>query len=126
MGIRKARPRVFRAIVFGCATLLALLFLLAFVPKIISVLRGTAPELPAGRQWEGHVMIAMFVIFMLGYIIGWWRSLWGGLLIIVAALLVSIPFSLQDNYGSLIFGIPQFVIGILYIMLSWAEKRMGT
>jgi len=126
MGGRKAAPRLFRAIVLGCGTLLALFFSVVFVPKIISVLRGTAPELPSGRQWEGHVMIAMFVIFMLGYIIGWWRSLWGGLLIIVAALLVSIPFSLQDNYGSLIFGIPQFVIGILYIMLSRTEKWMRT
>jgi hypothetical protein len=126
MGNRKAQTRIFRAIVLGCGTLLALLFLLAFVPKTISFLRGTASELPSGRQWEGQVMITMFVIFMLGYIIGWWRSLLGGLLMIVAALLVSIPFSLQDNCGSLIFGIPQLVIGILYIVLSRTEKRMET
>lgn len=126
MGNRIAQSRTFRAIVVGCGTLLALFFSIVFLPKIVSVLRGTATELPAGRQWEGHVMIAMFVIFMLGYVVGWWRSRWGGLLIIAAALLVSVPFSLLGNYGSLIFGIPQLVIGILYVMLSRTERRKET
>ncbi len=44
---------------------------------------------------------------------------------IAAALLVSVPLSLQGNYGSLIFGIPQFVIGMLYIILSRVENRIG-
>jgi hypothetical protein len=122
VGNRKGQSILFRAIVLGCGTLMALFFSMVFVPKVVSVLRGTAPELPAEMRWEGQIMIAMFVIFMLGYLAGWLRSLWGGMLMIVAALLVSIPLSLQGNYGSLIFGVPQLVIGILYIMLSRAEK----
>ena len=123
MDSRKTHLRTLRSVVLATGSLLALFFLLAFFPKIISVFLGTARELPAGRQWEGQVMIAMVATFMAGYAIGWWRPLWGGLLMIVAALLVSGPFVLQGNYGSLIFGIPQFVIGVLYILLSRLEKR---
>jgi hypothetical protein len=103
---------------------LALFFLLAFIPAIVTVIDGTAPEPPQGREWEGKVMTVMFLTFMVGYAIGWWRILWGGIIIILAAFVVSIPFIiLQDNYGSLIFGIPQFVIGILYLLLYRIEKR---
>ena len=123
MDSRKTHPRTLRSVVLASGSLLALFFLLVFVPMIISVFLGTARELPAGRQWEGRVMIAMILTFMAGYAIGWWRPLWGGLLMIVAALLVSGPFVLQGNYGSLIFGIPQFLIGALYILLSRLEKR---
>jgi len=99
------------------------LFLAAFTPKLISDLRGGGSPPPDGRAWEGHVMIAMFATFMAGYAVGWWRVLWGGLLIILAACIVSIPFVIQGNYGSLIFGIPQFVIGVLYVVLHRIDNR---
>lgn len=123
MADRKSDPKMFRKAVLICGSILALFFLLAFVPKIISDLLDTVPEPPDGREWEGQVMYAMFITFMAGYTIGWWRSLWGGVLIILAAMLVSIPFALDGNYGSLIFGVPQCVIGTLYVVLHWLEKR---
>ena len=123
MDSRKTHLRTLRSVVLAAGSLLALFFLLAFFPKIVSVFLGTAQELPTGRHWEGRVMIAMVLTFMAGYAIGWWRPFWGGLLMIIAALLVSGPFILQGNYGSLIFGIPQFAIGVLYILLSRLEKR---
>ncbi len=123
MSNHKAPPKGLRVTALVCGTVLALFFLLVFAPKVVSVLGGSAPELPPGTQWEGHIMIAMFGVFMLGYLIGWWRSLWGGLMMIAAALLVSLPFALQGNYGSLIFGIPQFVVGMLYVSLSRIGMR---
>jgi len=118
------KSRAFRKLVLAIGTLLAILFLLVFGPKIVFNSIGTAPELPTGRHWEGQVMTAMFLIFMIGYAIGWWRILWGGITIILAAFLVSAPFIiLQRNYGSLIFGLPQFAIGILYVLLYLLEKR---
>ena len=124
MAEKRNRSKALRILVLILGTLLALFFLLAFVPKIITILIGTAPELPPGQQWEGHVMTAMFLIFMIGYTIGWWRKFWGGTLILLAAFVVCLPFIIfQNNYGSLIFGIPQFVIGILYLLLYWNEKR---
>lgn len=121
---KRNKSRTFRKIVLAMGTLLAIFFLLAFVPKIISSLIGTAHEPQAGRQWEGQVMTAMFVTFMIGYAIGWWRILWGGIIIILAAFLVSAPFIIiQRNYASLIFGLPEFALGTLYVLLYRIEKQ---
>lgn len=125
MDYQKIQLRTLRRIAFISGTILAIFFLMAFVPKIVSDLRDAAPELPSGRHWEGQVMTAMFAIFMLGYAVGWWRPFWGGLLIILAALSVSAPFLLRGNHGALIFGVPQFVIGLLYVLLSRVERRRG-
>jgi hypothetical protein len=124
MSEKKTSLRTFRIVVFTLGTLIALLFLLAFVPKLISELLGDSPQIQSGREWEGHVMTAMFLTFIVGYSIGWWRILWGGIIILLAAFIVTIPFIiLQNNYGSLIFGIPQLVIGLLFLLLYWFEKR---
>ena len=124
MAEKKTRSKTFRTVVLGFGTLIALLFLLAAVPKLISNLLGDAPKPVSGREWEGHVMTVTFFTFITGYAIGWWRILWGGIIIILAALIATLPFIiLQSNYGSLIFGIPQCVIGLLYLLLYWFEMR---
>jgi len=68
-------------------------------------------------------MTAMFLVYMIGYAIGWWWTLWGGIVILLAGVLVCVPFILiEGNYGSLVLGIPQFVVGILYIWVWRIEK----
>jgi hypothetical protein len=112
-----------RLIVLISGTLLALLFLLAFVPKMLINSSDKVHTPDPSREWEGQVMLAMFITYLIGYALGWLWRLWGGIIIIIAALVVSIPFILLDeNYGSLIFGIPQFVVGVLYILLYRFEK----
>ena len=124
MAEKVTRVRTFRFVVLALGTLVALCFLLAFVPSLISVLRRTAPNPQTGREWEGQIMIAMLIVFLIGYAIGWWKILWGGIIMILASLLVSIPFIILDNnYGSLIFAIPLFVIGFLYYSVYRFEKR---
>jgi len=120
---KNTNVKIFRKVVLSIGTFFALFFLLAFVPKIITDLSGEGHKPIPGREWEGQVMLAMFITYLVGYTIGWWWRLWGGIIIILASLIVSIPFAIIDeNYGSLIFGIPQFVIGILYILLYRSEK----
>lgn len=115
-----------RTIARGTGTLLAALFLLAFLPKIISLLSGTSSPMGAvaGREWEGQIMAAVFLMYLAGYAIGWWRSLWGGIVIILSALLVSVPFIvIQGHFNSLIFGLPIFIVGVLYVVLHVMESR---
>lgn len=121
---KHSKSRVFRIVVLTIGTFFAILFLLAAVPKLLCDLPGTKPEPSPGQQWEGQVMTAMFLVFILGYAIGWWRRLWGGIIILLAAFLVTVPFIIiQANYGSLIPGIPLFGLGILYVLLYLVEKR---
>ena len=68
-------------------------------------------------------MTQMFVTFLLGYGIGWWRSLFGGVLIVLSAFVVSVPFALDGNYAAFMFGIPLFVCGLLYLSLYGVERR---
>lgn len=124
MAEKVTRIRTFRIVVLALGTVVALCFIFIFVPSLISVLRGTAPKPQTSREWEGQIMIAVFIIFLVGYAIGWWKILWGGIIIILASLLVSMPFIILDNnYGSLIFAIPLFVIGFLYYSVYRFEKR---
>jgi hypothetical protein len=118
-----------RTIARGTGTLLAVFFLLAFLPKIISLLSGTSSPMgaEAGREWEGQIMMAMLLMYMTGYAIGWWRSLLGGIVIILSALIVSVPFIvIQGHFNSLIFGLPIFIVGILYVVLHVMESREET
>lgn len=123
MSKNKSTLKMIRIVVFTICSLLALFFLLAFVPKIVSEITGTAPEHQGGQSWEGNVMMATFLVFLAGYVIGWWQRFWGGLLMLLAALVVAVPFiALQRNYGSLIFAIPECSAGLLYLVLFWREK----
>jgi|GEM_PF-2608085 len=118
-----------RAIARGTGTLLAVVFLLAFLPKIFSLLRGTSSSMGpvAGREWEGQLITAMFLMYMTGYGIAWWRSLWGGIVIILSALIVSVPFiAIQGHFNPLRFGLPILIVGVLYVVLHVMESLEET
>lgn len=120
---KNTKVKNIRIVVLTIGTLLALLFLLAFVPKIIINASDTVHTPNPGREWEGQVMLAMFITYLVGYALAWFWRLWGGLIIIIASLVVSGPFILLDeNYASLIFGIPLFIVGLLYILLYQFEQ----
>jgi hypothetical protein len=61
-----------------------------------------------------------FFAYLIGYAIVWWKPLWGSIIIIMGSLLAI--FTNIDNMGFLIFALPTFVVGILYIA-SWYEIR---
>ena len=116
--------KTFRNVALTISTLLAAFFLLAFLPKIIADFSGEGNKPIPGREWEGQVMLAMFITYLLGYAIGWWKRLWGGIIILLSSLIIFIPFTVMDeNYGALIFVIPQFVLGLLYILVHRFEKH---
>ena len=113
-----------RTIARGTGAVLAIFLLMAFLPKLISDLATPAPPPSGGRGWEGEVMLAMFLTYMIGYAIGWWRSLVGGIIICLAAAIVSAPFVIiQGHFNALIFGIPMFIVGIFYIIHHGMELR---
>ena len=121
------RLRRIRTLTLILGTILAVFFILAFVPKLIMSMGETQATSPLGGNWEGQVMTAVFLIYMVGYGIGWWKRLWGGILMLLAAVVQMGPFIIiASNFGSLIFGIPILVVGILYIRLDKFEKQLKT
>ncbi len=125
MSKRTGKPTFFRIFVLGSGTTLAILYILAFGPKLVFGILGSSPDVLPGGTWEGYSMTALFVFFIIGYGIGWWNRLWGGLTILVAAAAVALPFFIiQRNLETpAIFGSPVFAVGLLYLLLFREESR---
>jgi hypothetical protein len=61
-----------------------------------------------------------FFTYVAGYILVWWRPLWGALFIIGGSILVTVVNI--DNRGFLIFALPTIMVGIFYL-LTWYYQR---
>ena len=66
---------------------------------------------------------AYFLAYIFGYILIWWKPLWGSLIIITASLLTSVIN--YDNPGFLIFALPSFIVGLLYLLEWYSMRKMG-
>jgi hypothetical protein len=125
-----AKKKVFTLLFFAriLATVVAFLFSIAFVPKLIMEIINAFHGEPLIEGWEGLVMELTYIVFITGYIITWWRKCIGGLVLILAGFVQMGPFLIIDGnlgslifgipilIGSLIFGIPILISGILFIL----------
>jgi len=70
-------------------------------------------------HWEEDPT-GFFFTYIIGYAIIWWKPLWGAVIIMTGSLLSAVINF--DNPGFLIFAIPTFAVGILYL-ISWIDER---
>lgn len=111
---RKAKALLIVARIF--ASILALFFLLAIGPKFIGQYFTEGEGLSDGG-WEGWVMEITFYVFVIGFAFSWWKKCTGGIILIIASIIQMGPFLIIDgNLGSLIFGVPLLISGVLFIM----------
>lgn len=119
--IQKPKPnKILIIISYSFSSLLALFFIVAFVPKLIDeyigIIRGTEQSYFEG--WEGIIMELTFYLFMIGFITSFKKRCAGGLIILLTSIVQMGPFLIiQGNIGSLIFGIPLLVSAILFLIL---------
>jgi hypothetical protein len=62
-----------------------------------------------------------FLSYLIGYIIVWWRPLWGSIIIISVSLL-SVLINI-GNPGFLMFTVPTCLVGILYLFAWYDNKK---
>ena len=110
------------AVIYGI--IITLFMLLAFTPKVFEQIKEEGvkyvSELPkAFANWYDDPT-AFFFTYFIGYIIIWWRPLWGSIIILLGAVLFFV-FNLQ-NMGTLIFIIPTVLVAAFYI-LYWSENK---
>ena len=55
------------------ASLLALFFLAAFGPKFFD---GISDIFRGEESWGGIVMMLTFLVFIVGFILSWWKKCW--------------------------------------------------
>ena len=109
----KSRFRI-PALVTGI--IVSLFFLLAFGPKFMGELveKGTDyfnEILNSYVHWEDPN--AFFITYFIGYILVWWRPLWGAVIMMAAGVIYVVIAGFD---GPPIFAAPAFVVGILYLL----------
>lgn len=101
------------------------LFLYAVVMDMIWEIGGGSENLSSyfknifGRSYPYLDSIALYMIYIVGYAIVWWKSLWGSVIIILVSIL-GFTFS---EYGDVRFSfLFIFLVGLLYL-LNWNDAR---
>lgn len=122
-GLLSKKMKVLLIITRVFVSLLALFFSFAIVPKIIPQYFNAATGEPLSNgSWEGMVMELTFYVFIIGFVFSWWKKCMGGVLILLASIIQMAPFLIIDgNLGSLIFGIPLLVSGVLFLIICKSQ-----
>lgn len=68
-----------------------------------------------------NVWLSVFPLVFIGLVLGWWKPMWGGLLIIVP-LLAGFSLALIGQGFSWIMYVP-FFIGIAYIVVGYTKVK---
>lgn len=68
-------------------------------------------------SWEDPT--ALFFTYIIGYVLVWWKPLWGSIIIIFGSILYIIISGID---GPPIFAIPTFLVGLFYL-LYWNVAR---
>jgi len=106
------------------ASVIVLFFALFMIPSIIEGITRKGHYLPENNSWEGVIMTIWFIILVIGYSLSWFKEGLGGAIMILAGLIVSLPFIIfAHNFGSLIFGGTSVAVGLLFV-IYWREMRI--
>lgn len=102
------------SLVYGI--LLTFLMLLVFgskiTGKIIKEGLNYVIEIPrAFARWDDPT--AFFITYIIGYVIIWWKPIWGSIIIISGSIFYVIISGID---GPLIFAAPTFLVGLLYLV----------
>lgn len=114
----KTKKDILVIITIILASLLVLFFSIALLPKLIeSVIDDGYKSFHTG-SWGGLIMTWTYIVFIIGFILVWRHKLIGGIFIVLASIIQMGPFlRIESNLGSLIFGIPLLVVGILFLII---------
>ena len=110
----KKSLNIISIITYVLSSLLAIFFSVAIVPKIVGDIIENGYTVLYTGGWEGLVMQWTYIVFIIGFAFSWKNKFIGGLIIILASAIQMSPFLIIDgNLGSLIFGLPMLIVGIL-------------
>lgn len=113
------KPKALKITTYVFTILLFLFFSFALVPKIVGDIAEDGFSIFYSGGWEGLVMTWTYIVFFFGFAIVWKNKRIGGVIIVLSSILQMAPFLIIDlNFGSLIFGLPLLVSGILFLILS--------
>jgi hypothetical protein len=111
------RTRLFR---IAAAVILGMTFIFWIVSSIVGMMQGVPREINN---------IIMVVIMAVIGVLAWKRTLLGGILLAIYAILVSIYFLLYNDFlktaliGMVLFCAPVVIAGFLFVEADWTSKQ---
>lgn len=110
------------AIVWGA--IFSSFLLLVLGGKIIATIVDDGPQLlfdipKTFITWDDP--IPFFIIYMIGYIVVWWKPLWGAAIMMLAGVFYVLMAGFD---GPPIFALPGFLVGLFYYL--WWNKYKRT
>jgi len=119
----KPRNKIsFIPLIYGIiiTSLMLLIFGSALILSLIENWPGEFKEiLQALVKWYDDPT-GFFFTFLIGYIVIWWKPLYGSLIIMLGSILIFVINI--DNPGFLIFAVPTFLVGFFYLE-PWYNLR---
>ncbi len=101
------------------STIIFLFYSLSYLPKLAGDIMEEGFSTLYSDTWEVLVMTWTYFAFTVGFALSWFKKFAAAIIILFAAVLQMAPFLIIDgNFGSLIFGVPLLVIGILLLVLN--------
>jgi len=103
---------------FIFSTIIFLFFSVSFLPKLAGDIIDNGFSTLYAETWQVMVMTYTYFVFAVGFVLSWFKKFIAAIIIIFAAILQMAPFLIiESNFGSLIFGFPLLLIGILLFVL---------
>ena len=75
----------------------------------------------AFSSWENPIVY--FFIYIIGYVVIWWKPLWGSIIIITGSIFY---VTMAGIDGPPIFAAPGFLVGVLYLINWFVVRRNQT
>ena len=119
----KTYSRDFLIISRSVGSIIAVPFGFFAIADAITTIKNADGYFMQNMNYEGLIMTSVIFLFLIGYLVTWINTGIGGVLIILAGLLVAIPLIIIDgNIGTLIFALPFTGAGSLYVVY-WNSRR---
>ena len=119
---KKSKTLLIIARIFVSAV--AIFMSLAILPKLLAqYFDAFQGEGLSDGTWEGWTMEITYYVFMIGFTFSWWKKCTGGIILTIASIIQMGPFLIIDgNIGSLIFGVPILIAGVLFMAVCRSKN----
>jgi hypothetical protein len=134
-GIKSNRPSI---IINWVARVVGLIVLVVFLVFLIGDIVNTIQEEGFEFDAESLFIVLPIVMALAGYILSWWHKIIGGSLLILVSIVFGVLVSVaaRQNQGPmsdfhalegwLILGLPFLVIGVLFLISAYLDRRAAS
>ena len=120
--------KVLRYISMITGIIVTFLLLLVFLPSYIGLITEKGFSVTIRTIIKSFIEFnddpsAFFITYLVGYVIVWWKPLWGSIIIMFGCIFY---FILVQNIWCSAFVLPALIVGVLYFNYRWSIRLKST